>query len=246
MNMGKGPKKTLKMIMKNKEVLSKDNEKRKLKGNIGKEIGKTISKLIRNKRFEKTLEIGCAYGISSLYICAGLLEAERPSHTIVDPLQNKKWEGIGLNNLDKSGIKYYRFIDKGSEIALPELLKKEESFDFILVDGWHSFDQTMIDLFYSTSLLRVGGILAIDDVNHPSVNKAFRFFSSFPCYSNHEVKNSKSKTKSKLDKLIGNMHPGVLDFFIPAPLLDRLNFKRFVALKKTENDNHHWKWLPYL
>jgi predicted O-methyltransferase YrrM len=70
-----------------------------------------------------------------------------------------------------------------SEFALPQLLEhKEGGYDFIFVDGFHTFDHTLLDCFYATRLLRVGGVLAIDDVSFPAVRRVVDFFKNYPCY----------------------------------------------------------------
>ena len=52
----------------------------------------------------RSLEIGCAYGVSSLYICDALASAHAsvvspigtPRHIVVDPFQSTQWRGIGV------------------------------------------------------------------------------------------------------------------------------------------------------
>jgi len=63
--------------------------------------------------------------------------------------------------------------------ALPELLKNSEAkFDFIFIDGWHTFDYTLIDFFYADKLLKVGGIIIIDDALHKGVEKSVKYIST--------------------------------------------------------------------
>ena len=67
-------------------------------------------------------------------------------------------------------------IEKKSYEAMPELLKKEEeNFDFIFIDGWHTFDYTLVDFFYADKLLRKGGIIIIDDATHLGVKKCLKY-----------------------------------------------------------------------
>ncbi len=65
-------------------------------------------------------------------------------------------------------------IEEKSYIALPALLKKAK-FDFIFIDGWHTFDYTLIDFFYSLELLNDGGIIIIDDALHKGVSKCVKY-----------------------------------------------------------------------
>src|SRR6186713_3312224 len=70
-----------------------------------------------------TLEIGCAYGLSSLHICAATQGRNGASHTIIDPFQNTQWGGIGIKHLKEAGVDYFKLIQVKSEFALPRLLE---------------------------------------------------------------------------------------------------------------------------
>ena len=47
--------------------------------------------------------------------------------------------------------------------------------DLVFIDGWHTFDYTLVDAFYANELLRVGGYLVIDDAQHSGVAKCVRY-----------------------------------------------------------------------
>lgn len=53
------------------------------------------------------------------------------------------------------------FVIDTSERALPALVRHE--LDIVLVDGRHGFPAPMIDWFYTAPMLRVGGLLLLDD-----------------------------------------------------------------------------------
>ncbi|MGA2316853.1 MAG: class I SAM-dependent methyltransferase [Thermodesulfobacteriota bacterium] len=55
------------------------------------------------------------------------------------------------------------FIIDRSEHALPRLENK--NFDLALIDGRHGFPAPFIDWFYMADLLKIGGILIIDDLH---------------------------------------------------------------------------------
>lgn len=63
------------------------------------------------------------------------------------------------NGIDLSKV---TFLNGPSQDVLPNL---EGSFDFFLVDGGHGFPLPQIDWFYGARLLKVGGVVAIDDVH---------------------------------------------------------------------------------
>ena len=69
---------------------------------------------IRDHHYEKTIEIGCALGISSLYICDALSVLGQPSHTIIDPFQTTRWESVGIRNLERRNLDFYSLLEQPS------------------------------------------------------------------------------------------------------------------------------------
>jgi predicted O-methyltransferase YrrM len=57
------------------------------------------------------------------------------------------------------------FLDGDSKLRIPTLLDK---FDLVLVDGDHSEEGARTDLYNAWPLVRPGGILVMDDINHPN------------------------------------------------------------------------------
>ena len=152
-----------------------------LQWNISAEEGRFLQELIRAKRPSKSIEIGCAYGISSLFICEALREVEAKSHTIIDPYQlttvteyssGDGYEGIGLLNLRRAGFEdLITFYPEPSYRCLPRLEASQETFDFAFVDGMHTFDYVFTDFFYIDKMLPVGGVIVFDDVYYPAMQK---------------------------------------------------------------------------
>ena len=96
---------------------------------ITRKEGEFLWNVIRENRYQKTIEIGCALGVSSLYICDASSQFSNPSHTIIDPSQTNGWSNIGIRNLQAHCISFFSLIEEPSELALPELLKRKETFD---------------------------------------------------------------------------------------------------------------------
>jgi predicted O-methyltransferase YrrM len=149
---------------------------------ISREEGDFLADLAARKNVRNTIEVGCANGVSSIYICSGLSSKSNPSHTAVDPFQNRDWQGRGLANVRRAGFSFFQLIEQPSELALPDLLGQGKSFDMGFIDGLHTADQTLLDFYYLDRLLPVGGIIAIDDVNARSVNKIAHYISTYPNY----------------------------------------------------------------
>lgn len=166
------------------QVVGRSGKVYKYSSGLDPEEGKFVHNIIRDDpEIVRTLEVGCAYGLSTLNICSALQGRAGASHTIIDPAENTIWDGVGIKNLEEAGISFFELIEEGSEFALPSLMKRMEGqFDFVFVDGMHTFDHTLLDCFYCTRLLRVGGYLAIDDAYWLSVRRAISFISNYPCY----------------------------------------------------------------
>lgn len=145
--------------------------------------GEFLRSQIQEHAYAKTIEIGCALGIASLYICDALRGFEEKCHTIIDPYQTTQWKGIGVKNLKNIGFSDFTLIEERSEIALPRLLEEEATFDFAFIDGWHTFDHTLLDFFYLNRLIRVGGMIVFDDVKYPSVARVLRYVAKYPNYT---------------------------------------------------------------
>ncbi len=151
---------------------------------ISRDMGEAIASLIQQRQCLHTLEIGCAYGISSLFICQALAERRTAGahHVIIDPFQSGKFNKAGILNLERAGFDYFELIEKPSERALPQLWEQGRRFDFALIDGCHATDQVMLDFYYVDKLLDVGGIVVFDDIRWTSVGKVVHHVSQYPSY----------------------------------------------------------------
>jgi predicted O-methyltransferase YrrM len=152
--------------------------------NIKKEEGKILYKLIKDTKATKILEIGMAFGLSSLFILQSLKYFHHKYNnddvnyklTSIDPFQLTQWNGLGIQNLKNAKLyANHKLIEEKSFIALPELIKKKKLYDIIFIDGWHTFDYTLNDLFISFLLVKLNGYIVIDDALHPGVNKVLKY-----------------------------------------------------------------------
>jgi len=237
-------------------------ESRKVVGRSGKEIalhseidsaeGAFIHKVISDDpSVNRTLEIGCAYGLSSLHICDALSSRPEAHHTILDPFQMTNWDGVGVGNLEKAGVRFFQLIEQRSEFAMPELLKAGEArFDFIFVDGWHTFDHTLLDCFYATRLLRKGGYLLVDDADMPPVGRAIDYLTAYPCYRIHSelTRPLPSTVKRQAARFILNLIPPSVRRRVFHPVFVATAFqtqaRRMLAFQKIAEDQRGWDWFP--
>jgi predicted O-methyltransferase YrrM len=231
-------------------VIGKTGRVHELNSAIGKEKGEFLYSIIKNdSTISKTLEVGCAFGLSSLYICEATRDRAGTRHTIIDPHENTIWDGAGPRNLQQVGVEYVELIERGSEIALPQLMTAGKGpYDFIFIDGWHTFDHTLIDCFYATRLLRVGGVLALDDVDWDSVGRVVDFLLTYPCYEDigrvtrARPRGWKGRLATTLAAPVGRENVKRL---VSHNLYRRIfddRYTRMIALRKQSEDTRTWTW----
>lgn len=120
---------------------------------------KFIYDFLREKEITKTLEIGFAYAKSASHIIAATLS----NHIVIDPFQNN-YNNLGLINIENLGFdKHLTFYNDYSHNVLPKLLKNDNKYDFIFIDGDHKFDGTFVDFYYSDLLIDEGGYVLLHD-----------------------------------------------------------------------------------
>jgi hypothetical protein len=184
-----------------------------------------------------------------MFICEGIRGREDASHTMVDPMQFEWYHGVGVAQLERSGVDYFDLIESPSELALPELLRSSpEGFDFVFIDGWHTFDHTVLDLFYASRLLRVGGYVVVDDCNMKSVAAAVAYYANYPAFEQVRQPALEPRTPNQRRvQLASRVVPDRLArWILPAELYDvfyrRMRFPSMVALKKVGPDDRRSTW----
>ena len=200
-------------------------------------VGVTLKTVIQKYDLEHTLEIGMAYGLSTLFICQAHCDRGRGAHISIDPKQSKTWKSIGINNIKKSGLeKYWRLLEMPSDRALPNLVLEGHRLDFAFIDGMHLFDYVLLDFFYIDKMLRVGGYIVFDDLWMPAIRKVVSF-----------VLKNKPYVLEKVDTGIGWFEKAkiVLPRLIQEPPNLRSTNVQLIAsniclLRKTAEDRRKW------
>lgn len=145
---------------------------------IRAEQGMWLYKLCREAKPKTTLEIGLAYGYSTLFFLAAVRENGFGRHSAVDPFQCD-WHGIGLCQPRTLGMSdTFRFIEEKSSAALVHLADRGETFAVIFIDGGHRFDDVLVDFTLSAELCPIGGCIILDDMWMPSIRRAVAFIRS--------------------------------------------------------------------
>jgi hypothetical protein len=122
-----------------------------------------------------TLEIGS--GLST--VCFAIIGS---AHICVSPIQkehNRIREYCSKHQISTERI---RFIPMKSHAFLPSLDLEGRKLDFALIDGSHTFPEPIIDYYYVNEHLKVGGLLAIDDLPISSVGILHKFLITEPAY----------------------------------------------------------------
>ena len=151
---------------------------------IPKEKGEFLQSVIKEFRPVSCLEVGLAWGVSALFICDALEGTPNAHHIVIDPDQQPGWHNIGLTNLRAAGYEeMIEFYELPSYRVLPQLESQQRKIDFAFIDGWHTFDYALIDFFYIDRILRVGGIVVLDDTDWPSIRKLARYIATNHAYT---------------------------------------------------------------
>jgi predicted O-methyltransferase YrrM len=238
------------------QTIETENGRLPLHSSITADEGVFIESLIISHSCKSTIEIGCAYGISSLHISRALQSKmqEGAHHTIIDPFQHTQWQGIGIKHLQQAAVSNYTFIEKSSEQALPQLLEYGKQYDFALIDGWHTFDQVMLDFYYLNRMLKVGGVIVFDDMWMPSVRKALAYILQYPAYRVEDALTYANIKQSIFSKLLKNVLYGsiknssLLQKVLPERLVatakHRFDLYGMMAIQKVSKDERGWDWFP--
>jgi predicted O-methyltransferase YrrM len=145
---------------------------------VSAEEGESLRNWVTREGAICTIEVGLGYGISTLYICDGLLGSANADvlHVAIDPNQATRFADCGLQFLEDAGLRdIVEHHCEESQIVLPRLLNDRRQFDLAFVDGNHRFDGVFVDLVFLRRLVRPGGIVIVDDYQLPSVTKAVSF-----------------------------------------------------------------------
>lgn len=144
-------------------------------------------KPMMNDKTLNFMEIGLAYGTSTITIINKIIASKykhKVNYDIIDMNQTEQWKDIGMKNISnfiedkaqndkqKKKIDIELFQDS-STIIVPKLKKK---YDVSFIDGSHAEDIVIQDLMNTHKLLKIGGLIIIDDILHKGVKDALERF----------------------------------------------------------------------
>lgn len=178
----------LKQFINDQTIQLSSGEHHKVTDGVSPDEGLYLQYLIKSIKPKIAIEVGLGSGISSLFILEAIKKYGGKTLIGMDPSQFDKhkdtntkthgnvYKGIGLYTVNASRYnKLYKFYNNTSQQILPRLVDKNVQVNFAFIDGWHTFDHTLVDFFYIDQLLTIGGIVVLHDISFPSIDALCKF-----------------------------------------------------------------------
>ena len=137
--------------------------------------------MVETAPFNSTfVEVGAWFGKSTNYLAGKIKESKKNIHfTTIDTFKGTQTEDLHLNIVDTfNGDIFYEFIDNtiiSNNYGTFDIIKDEskhastqfanQSIDYIMIDGGHSYDEVMDDIKVWYNKVKPGGIISGDDYN---------------------------------------------------------------------------------
>jgi predicted O-methyltransferase YrrM len=171
-------------IANSRTTISEDGDEIPQNAQVNVRYAHFVYQLVKLLRPVHVLEIGMANGISSAFIAKArqgyAVEEQRQSHVIVDPFQSTEWKGAGRALLKRLSLEVgVEIFEDYSYSAVPLLEKRGDIFDFVFIDGNHCMDYTLADVLLADRVLKVGGIIAMDDSTDFGVKLAVPYLDKY-------------------------------------------------------------------
>jgi predicted O-methyltransferase YrrM len=178
--MSEDPQAILRRIITEKQTFDSEGKARQVTGTISLPEAQFIQELIISNGFSRCLETGVAFGASTVAICSALAVLEQRGSAVkhygIDPCQIDIYQSAAVAALQECGLEHiFELCDGPAHLMLPRLIERKVTVDFVFIDGMHTFDYTLVDLFFADKLLRPGGIICMHDMDMPSKKKAYRY-----------------------------------------------------------------------
>lgn len=148
-----------------------------------------LYRTVRDRRPDVVVEIGMAYGVSTLSILTAMDETGHGRLISVDPYIG--WETgrrVALHQVARAGFAHrHEHRHECSYLALPALMREDVVPQLVYIDGNHNFDYAFVDCFLADKLLPVGGLMAFNDAGWRSVFRVIKFLKKYRRYREIDV-----------------------------------------------------------
>jgi predicted O-methyltransferase YrrM len=238
--------KILENIFETRKFKNSKNEIIEIHSETGREQCLFLQDLVKKNKFKKSLEVGFAYGTSTVAITEAVVENDG-RHLVIDKFQNNGWSGNGLDLVNQAGLSdKIDFFEEFCYDILPSLFKEGRIFDFVYIDSTKQFDWLLVNFFYVDKMLEINGIIVFDDGTFPGIRKLLRYISQFPNYKVHShfpahYESPKSRKVELLKKLLGQPE-NILKEEIMNTDFDLGVNSPVIALQKIDSDKRNWDW----
>lgn len=240
----------LEQIFKTNKIETPDGKLTDLHSNTPREQGLFLQEIFDLVKPKKSIEVGLAYGISTLFILEKHQQYKNSEkcHIVIEPFP---WGGVAEHNIEKANFsklveyKYFKSYD-----VLPKLYFENIRVQFAYVDTTKVFDTVLQDFYFIDKMLDIGGVFVLDDCggSWTGVQRVARFINTLPHY---EV----LKRHSRIERSFkGKLLEKVITFLIELiPFKEKfysgVNFKtdselninyRCIAFQKIGDDKRNW------
>ena len=156
----------LEEIFKTKKFRNSRNEVVDVHSETSKAQCEFLQRLVRENNFVNTLEIGFAFGMSTLAIVEEVAK-RKGHHTVIDKYEIISWGSNGLDLVRQAGYeKDITFIEEFCYAALPKLIEAGKRFDFAYIDTTKLLDWILL----SDQLVQLKPALAVEVDIHRDVD----------------------------------------------------------------------------
>jgi predicted O-methyltransferase YrrM len=234
----------LEEIFRTKEYTTTSNEVVPINSETSQVQCEFLQELILANGYNRSIEIGFAYGMSALAI-AEAISKNGGSHLVIDKFEHSHWQGAGLDLLKRAGYEV-EFHEHFCYTVLPKLLEQGRRFDFAYIDSTKQMDWLLVDFFFLDKLLEVNGMIVFDDVMFPGIRKLVRYISQFPNYIVEKAfpenyKPSASRQLSSLLRFIPASRKLIKSEIVRSDHSMGINTS-VIALRKIGEDTRNWDW----
>lgn len=135
-----------------------------------------IPRLIRERNYQNGIEIGVLFGghakqildTTNLKSLVGIDPYKLYEQGILHLETQEDFDTVCEFAYERLKTPRYYHIRLTSDQAFNVLLYSEEMYDFVFIDGLHTYDQVKKDLNNYSQIIRKGGVIACHDYNHPN------------------------------------------------------------------------------
>ena len=147
-----------------------------VKANISATNSAALGQFVRARKPETAIEIGMAYGVSTLTVLAAMETNGYGTLISIDPYVG--WptgRRVALHQIERAGVAHrHSHYYAASHEVLPHLLREKCRPDLIYIDGNHDYDYVFTDYFFSDKLLSKGGLMVFNDAGWSTVYRVIR------------------------------------------------------------------------